>query len=182
MYQNGKFLTGKAYFTPGKVTLPPLKNIPLTPLCLIVPAIPWKKGWNEAHNNNVHCVLKNVSPSKIAVYSHIFWWIFTLGQKDIRVRAHLPTQQKRGQISSRGLLKWFTPNWSIYANLVTVSTYTRYMGLGQGILKGESGLSLTPLLTLWGSGHIDRHVWRWVIVPSEFERLFVILAYYVATG
>ena len=35
----------------------------------------------------------------------------------------------------------------------------------QGILKRESSLFLTPVLTLWGGGHIDHHVWRWVIVP-----------------
>ena len=26
--------------------------------------------------------------------------------------------------------------------------------------KGESGLFLTLVLTLWGDGYIDRHVWR----------------------
>ena len=38
----------------------------------------------------------------------------------------------------------------------------------QGIWKGESGLFLTPVLTLWGGGHIDHHVWRGAIVPSGF--------------
>ena len=32
VYQNGNFLPGKSIFHVGKVTLPPLKNIPLTPL------------------------------------------------------------------------------------------------------------------------------------------------------
>ena len=32
-------------------------------------------------------------------------------------------------------------------------------------LKGELGLFLTPVLTLWGGSHIARHVWRWFIVP-----------------
>ena len=27
--------------------------------------------------------------------------------------------------------------------------------------KRESGLFFTPVLTLWGSSHIDRHFWRW---------------------
>ena len=37
----------------------------------------------------------------------------------------------------------------------------------QGILKGVSGLFLTPVLMLRGSGHIGCHAWRWVIVPSD---------------
>ena len=40
----------------------------------------------------------------------------------------------------------------------------------QGIsryLKGGIGSFLTPVLALWGGSHIDRHVWRWVIVPSD---------------
>ena len=38
--------------------------------------------------------------------------------------------------------------------------------------RGKSGLFLTPVLTLWDSSHIDRHVWRWVIVPSDLEQTF----------
>ena len=37
---------------------------------------------------------------------------------------------------------------------------------------GESGLFLTPVLTLWGDGHIDQQVWRWVIVPPDLVRSF----------
>ena len=49
----------------------------------------------------------------------------------------------------------------------------------RNLKKGESGLSLTPVLTLWGSGHIARHVWRWVIVPSDLTRSFsAICAHY----
>ena len=46
------------------------------------------------------------------------------------------------------------------------------MWLKEGFLKGESGLFLTPVLTLWGGGHIGRHAWRWVIVPSDFVQSF----------
>ena len=42
----------------------------------------------------------------------------------------------------------------------------------QGILKGESGLFLTPVLTLWGSGHTGCHAWRRVIVPSDLAPSF----------
>ena len=42
--------------------------------------------------------------------------------------------------------------------------------LTQGILKGESGLFLTPVFTPWGGGHIA--VWRWVIVPLDFALTF----------
>ena len=32
---------------------------------------------------------------------------------------------------------------------------------------------------MWGGGHIDRHVWRWVIVPSDLARSFgAICTYY----
>ena len=34
-------------------------------------------------------------------------------------------------------------------------------------LKGGVGSLLTPVLTLWVGGHITRHVWRWIIVPSD---------------
>ena len=48
-----------------------------------------------------------------------------------------------------------------------------------GIQKGESGLFMIPVLTLWGSGHITRHIWRWVIVPSDLARSFgAICAHY----
>ena len=40
------------------------------------------------------------------------------------------------------------------------------MQFTQGILKGELGLFLTPVLTLRGGGHIGRHAWRRVIVSS----------------
>ena len=40
----------------------------------------------------------------------------------------------------------------------------------QGIEKGELGLFLTPVLMLWGSGHIDHHVWRRVIVPPDLAQ------------
>ena len=43
-------------------------------------------------------------------------------------------------------------------------------GGGEGIKKGELGLFLTPVLMLWSGSHIDRHVWRWVIVPSDLAR------------
>ena len=49
----------------------------------------------------------------------------------------------------------------------------------QGIQKGESGLFLTPVLTLWGGGYIACHVWRWVIVPSDLVQSFgAICAHY----
>ena len=41
----------------------------------------------------------------------------------------------------------------------------------QGILKGESGL-FWPVLTLWGSGHFDGHIWGRLIVPLDLEQLF----------
>ena len=45
--------------------------------------------------------------------------------------------------------------------------------------RGESGIFLTPVLTLWGGCHIDRHVCRWVIVPSDLARsLGAIYAHY----
>ena len=47
--------------------------------------------------------------------------------------------------------------------------------LSQGILKGESGLFLTNVLMLWGGGHIDRHVRRRVIVPSDLARSFGVI-------
>ena len=51
--------------------------------------------------------------------------------------------------------------------------------INQGILKGELGLFLTPVLTLWGSGHFDHHVWRWAIVPSDLAWTFgAICAHY----
>ena len=46
-------------------------------------------------------------------------------------------------------------------------------------LKGESGLFLTPVWMIRGGGHIDHHVWRRVIVPSDLARSFgAICAYY----
>ena len=47
-----------------------------------------------------------------------------------------------------------------------------YFSFAPRSFKGESGLFLTPVLKLWGDGHIDRHVWRWVIVPSDLARTF----------
>ena len=41
------------------------------------------------------------------------------------------------------------------------------MGGHQGILKGDFGLFLTPVLMLWDDGHIGCHAWRRVIVPSD---------------
>ena len=46
-------------------------------------------------------------------------------------------------------------------------------------LKGGIGLLLTPVLTLWGGGHVDCHIWRWVIVPPDLARSFsAIYAHY----
>ena len=39
-------------------------------------------------------------------------------------------------------------------------------------LKGGIRSLLTPVLTLWQGGHIDSHVWRWVIVPSDLAWSF----------
>ena len=47
--------------------------------------------------------------------------------------------------------------------------------------KKESGLFLTPELTLWGRSHIDRHVWRRVIVPSDFGWWFAWSAHIIIT-
>ena len=47
-----------------------------------------------------------------------------------------------------------------------------YIWYAQEILKGELGLFLTPVLTVRGGGHIDRHVWRRVIVPPDLRRSF----------
>ena len=45
--------------------------------------------------------------------------------------------------------------------------------------KGGNRVSFWPVLTLWSGGHIDRHVWRWVIVPSDLARSFgAICAHY----
>ena len=38
--------------------------------------------------------------------------------------------------------------------------------------KGKSRLFLTPVLTLWGGGHFDCHVWRRVIVPLDLAQSF----------
>ena len=38
--------------------------------------------------------------------------------------------------------------------------------------RGNLGLFLTPMLTLGGGGHIARHVWRRVIVPSDLALSF----------
>ena len=46
------------------------------------------------------------------------------------------------------------------------------MRLHQGIQKVESGLFLTHGLTLWGGSHIDCHIWRWLIVPSDLVQSF----------
>ena len=55
--------------------------------------------------------------------------------------------------------------------------------LTQGIWKGESCLFLTPVLTLWGSSHIDRHIQRRVIVSSDLAPSFGVICadyrYYV---
>ena len=60
-----------------------------------------------------------------------------------------------------------------------LQSYHSYIWVNQGILKGESGLFLTPVLTLWGSGHIDHHIWRWNIVPSDLTQSFgTICAHY----
>ena len=40
---------------------------------------------------------------------------------------------------------------------------------GSRNFKGELGLFLTPVLMLWGGRHVARHVWRWVIVPSDLR-------------
>ena len=32
--------------------------------------------------------------------------------------------------------------------------------------------SWPPVLMLWGGGHFDGHIWRWVIVPPDLERSF----------
>ena len=49
----------------------------------------------------------------------------------------------------------------------------------QGILKEGIGSLLIPVLTLWGGGHIDRHILRQVIVPSDLAQSFsAICAYY----
>ena len=42
----------------------------------------------------------------------------------------------------------------------------------QGILKGESGLFFDSCVNAMGGRHIERHVWRWVIVPSDLARSF----------
>ena len=38
--------------------------------------------------------------------------------------------------------------------------------------KAESALFLTPVLTLRGRSHLDRHIWRWVTVPSDLAQSF----------
>ena len=49
----------------------------------------------------------------------------------------------------------------------------------QGILKRESDLLLSYVLMLCGSGHIDHHVWRRVIVPLDLVQSFgTICAHY----
>ena len=47
-----------------------------------------------------------------------------------------------------------------------------YRSSSKGILQDELGPFLTPVLTLWGGGYIARHIWRWVIVPSDLARSF----------
>ena len=43
-----------------------------------------------------------------------------------------------------------------------------HVRLTQRIGKGESGLFLTPVLTILGGSHFDGHVWKLVIVPLDF--------------
>ena len=51
--------------------------------------------------------------------------------------------------------------------------------MGRRNLKRGMGSLLTPVLTLWGGGHTDCHVWRWVVIPSDSGRSFgTICAYY----
>ena len=46
-------------------------------------------------------------------------------------------------------------------------------------LKRKSGLFLTPMLTLWGSGYNAHHAWRRVIVPLDLAQSFgAICAHY----
>ena len=57
--------------------------------------------------------------------------------------------------------------------------YIRFLEFQSRNLKGGTGLLLTPVLTLWGSSHIDCHVWRRVIVPSDLAQSFgAICAHY----
>ena len=53
-----------------------------------------------------------------------------------------------------------------------LNTYSYVINHTQGNLRGESGLFFTPVLTLWSSRHITRHIWRWVIVPSDLAQSF----------
>ena len=49
----------------------------------------------------------------------------------------------------------------------------------QEIQKGESGLFLTLVLTLWRGDHFYSHVWRQIIVPPDLAWSFgAICAYY----
>ena len=68
--------------------------------------------------------------------------------------------------------------------LPSVASTANHMFIMQAInYQGESGLFLTHVLTLWGSSHIDRHIWRWVIVSSDLAWTFgAICAHYRYCG
>ena len=40
------------------------------------------------------------------------------------------------------------------------------------IKEFKRGIKSTPVLMLWGGGHFDHHVWRWVIVPPDLPQSF----------
>ena len=107
---------------------------------------------------------------KIDLCIHIHWQIpMGLGLNDPWVESHMWPQQTWGQRSSRG-------QWPLVQVFVKRSLYPKEFK------KGESGLFLTPLLMLWGGGHIACHVWRWVIVPSDLARSFgTICAHYCSS-
>ena len=66
---------------------------------------------------------------------------------------------------------------SNYSTVLTRNLHPRSQ-VCQRNLKGGIGSFLTPALRLW-NGHIDRHIWRWVIVPSDFAQSFgAICAHY----
>ena len=68
--------------------------------------------------------------------------------------------------------------WCIMGTKTLISTSPRSI-ISKEFKKGNQVSFLTPVFMLWGSGHIGRHAWRWVIVPSDLARTFAaICAHY----
>ena len=61
-------------------------------------------------------------------------------------------------------------SWYVVMSICRRNEWKILGTMNQGSSKRESGLLLAPVLMLWGSGHIDHHIRRWVIVPLYLVR------------